>query len=135
MLSGQVIDADATQFTRTLSFPRNVVIQTRTLVSGAQESERIAPREWNFVVLPERPMLPRRLDPRHPFFSIDVLTGDMMLEAGKQLHQDLALRWRLEKKNPEQALSEPVNKSEEHTSELQSLMRNSYAVFCLQKKI
>src|SRR3546814_54710 len=26
-------------------------------------------------------------------------------------------------------------RSEEHTSELQSLMRNSYAVFCLQKKI
>src|SRR3546814_7978106 len=28
---------------------------------------------------------------------------------------------------------EPV-RSEEHTSELQSLMRNSYAVFCLKKK-
>src|SRR3546814_9643789 len=27
-----------------------------------------------------------------------------------------------------------VNKSEEHTSELQSLMRSSYAVFCLKKK-
>src|SRR3546814_8155784 len=26
------------------------------------------------------------------------------------------------------------SRSEEHTSELQSLMRNSYAVFCLQKK-
>src|SRR3546814_5410485 len=26
-------------------------------------------------------------------------------------------------------------RSEEHTSELQSLMRTSYAVFCLQKKI
>src|SRR3546814_8257955 len=26
------------------------------------------------------------------------------------------------------------SKSEEHTSELQSLMRNSYAVFCLKKK-
>src|SRR3546814_8164066 len=26
-------------------------------------------------------------------------------------------------------------RSEEHTSELQSLMRNSYAVFCLQTKI
>src|SRR3546814_7788826 len=25
-------------------------------------------------------------------------------------------------------------RSEEHTSEIQSLMRNSYAVFCLQKK-
>src|SRR3546814_5380774 len=30
------------------------------------------------------------------------------------------------------ALSE--NRSEEHTSELQSLMRSSYAVFCLKKK-
>src|SRR3546814_8940667 len=28
-----------------------------------------------------------------------------------------------------------VVRSEEHTSELQSLMRNSYAVFCLKKKI
>src|SRR3546814_8458386 len=28
----------------------------------------------------------------------------------------------------------PGNRSEEHTSELQSLMRISYAVFCLQKK-
>src|SRR3546814_7059783 len=27
-----------------------------------------------------------------------------------------------------------VNRTEEHTSELQSLMRNSYAVFCLKKK-
>src|SRR3546814_5469994 len=27
-----------------------------------------------------------------------------------------------------------VDSSEEHTSELQSLMRNSYAVFCLKKK-
>src|SRR3546814_3526318 len=28
----------------------------------------------------------------------------------------------------------PARRSEEHTSELQSLMRISYAVFCLQKK-
>src|SRR3546814_8590234 len=27
-----------------------------------------------------------------------------------------------------------IDRSEEHTSELQSLMRNSYAVFCLKKK-
>src|SRR3546814_7861836 len=32
--------------------------------------------------------------------------------------------------SPERA----VRRSEEHTSELQSLMRNSYAVFCLKKK-
>src|SRR3546814_9853908 len=29
---------------------------------------------------------------------------------------------------------EPTDRSEEHTSELQSLMRTSYAVFCLKKK-
>src|SRR3546814_9957456 len=28
----------------------------------------------------------------------------------------------------------PSTRSEEHTSELQSLMRNSYAVFCLKKQ-
>src|SRR3546814_7084163 len=31
-------------------------------------------------------------------------------------------------------LVEQVDRSEEHTSELQSLMRISYAVFCLKKK-
>src|SRR3546814_9382434 len=30
--------------------------------------------------------------------------------------------------------SSTVDRSEEHTSELQSLMRNSYAVFCLKQK-
>src|SRR3546814_2628259 len=32
------------------------------------------------------------------------------------------------------ALGLSLNRSEEHTSELQSLMRISYAVFCLKKK-
>src|SRR3546814_1628711 len=32
------------------------------------------------------------------------------------------------------AATQPVDRSEEHTSELQSLMRISYAVFCLKKK-
>src|SRR3546814_10909216 len=31
-------------------------------------------------------------------------------------------------------LNADTNRSEEHTSELQSLMRNSYAVFCLKNK-
>src|SRR3546814_4802628 len=36
-----------------------------------------------------------------------------------------------------QRAREPIDarRSEEHTSELQSLMRHSYAVFCLKKKI
>src|SRR3546814_5552038 len=35
----------------------------------------------------------------------------------------------------QQAILNRVGRSEEHTSELQSLMRISYAVFCLKKKI
>src|SRR3546814_2640138 len=35
---------------------------------------------------------------------------------------------------PGDGLGLPVRRSEEHTSELQSLMRISYAVFCLKKK-
>src|SRR3546814_7062947 len=35
---------------------------------------------------------------------------------------------------PATGASRSVTRSEEHTSELQSLMRISYAVFCLQKK-
>src|SRR3546814_9393567 len=38
--------------------------------------------------------------------------------------------WRDRKK----LVSSILNRSEEHTSELQSLMRISYAVFCLKKK-
>src|SRR3546814_10020076 len=32
------------------------------------------------------------------------------------------------------SVTHPIPRSEEHTSELQSLMRISYAVFCLKKK-
>src|SRR3546814_3963964 len=34
---------------------------------------------------------------------------------------------------PKQIFEHPADRSEEHTSELQSLMRISYAVFCLHK--
>src|SRR3546814_7526317 len=43
-------------------------------------------------------------------------------------------RARLEDIAPELRLAFIDPRSEEHTSELQSLMRNSYAVFCLQHK-
>src|SRR3546814_8590776 len=35
---------------------------------------------------------------------------------------------------PQNISADPGDRSEEHTSELQSLMRISYAVFCLKKK-
>src|SRR3546814_3863353 len=60
-------------------------------------------------------------------------TGDAIIEPRAQRHDQIGLVHRhigLERAvHPENA--EP--RSEEHTSELQSLMRMSYAVFCLKK--
>src|SRR3546814_18835586 len=39
------------------------------------------------------------------------------------------------RRSPRRVADGPRRRSEEHTSELQSLMRISYAVFCLKKKI
>src|SRR3546814_7435465 len=44
----------------------------------------------------------------------------------------LRLRHQFDRDMDDDAISQP--RSEEHTSELQSLMRISYAVFCLKKK-
>src|SRR3546814_8204773 len=53
------------------------------------------------------------------------------LGMGLDLRQTTSLRIQ----NPSSCKAEPTRKrSEEHTSELQSLMRISYAVFCLKKK-
>src|SRR3546814_5711881 len=67
-------------------------------------------------------------------------TGDAIIEPRAQRHDQIGLVHRhigLERAvHPEHA--EPLfrggGRSEEHTSELQSLMRTSYAVFCLKKK-
>src|SRR3546814_5312537 len=46
-----------------------------------------------------------------------------------------AIRDAIDAVTPKDCTSFFTARSEEHTSELQSLMRNSYAVFCLKKKI
>src|SRR3546814_8031909 len=45
-----------------------------------------------------------------------------------------AFAWAVMSQTLAYAASLVPERSEEHTSELQSLMRNSYAVFCLKKK-
>src|SRR3546814_10138369 len=49
-------------------------------------------------------------------------------------HHRLSSRRRQPRSQERRQLSQPHGRSEEHTSELQSLMRISYAVFCLKKK-
>src|SRR3546814_3369972 len=46
----------------------------------------------------------------------------------------LKLFWRAWKRGGDDALRQAVERSEEHTSELQSLMRIAYADFCLKQK-
>src|SRR3546814_6245941 len=56
-----------------------------------------------------------------------LVEGDFTFASGAA-----AARQLLDRANPPTAII--ANRSEEHTSELQSLMRISYAVFCLKKK-
>src|SRR3546814_1033281 len=60
-------------------------------------------------------------------------------QGGHAAREDRCRRWRLSRRgggHAHPALREGgrEDRSEEHTSELQSLMRISYAVFCLKKK-
>src|SRR3546814_3613041 len=63
----------------------------------------------------------------HPIYETAFSARDIILIAG-----GLFLGWKATKEIHHNMDVEP--RSEEHTSELQSLMRISYAVFCLKKK-
>src|SRR3546814_1280480 len=57
--------------------------------------------------------------------AVDLIVGMTVVARRRLIRQPVA---------PRAYIDEMLERSEEHTSELQSLMRNSYAVFCLQKK-
>src|SRR3546814_10838492 len=74
---------------------------------------------------------------QHLFWRLNFLllsgatnSRDMYYEA-KTLARELDPRWQ---QNSKELMTLYAKRSEEHTSELQSLMRISYAVFCLTKK-
>src|SRR3546814_9998074 len=64
---------------------------------------------------------------------VEYLAEGFKKEEGIDLTKDKLALQRL-KEAAEKAKIELSSRSEEHTSELQSLMRISYAVFCLKKK-
>src|SRR3546814_10412276 len=72
---------------------------------------------------------------RHTRENLDRLT-DLRDEVGKQLQHLARQAKQAEQYTAIQAERKirDAARSEEHTSELQSLMRTSYAVFCLKKK-
>src|SRR3546814_9194645 len=81
---------------------------------------RIASPSISTVQAPQSPvpqpyLVPVRFDASRSAHKRGV-SGSMRYSTGRSLTENFVMR------------------SEEHTSELQSLMRNSYAVFCLKKK-
>src|SRR3546814_3990945 len=62
-----------------------------------------------------------------------ILLGEGAAAAAKARLLDRAGAWIIRDEMADAAIA--IVRSEEHTSELQSLMRISYAVFCLKKKI
>src|SRR3546814_1254100 len=95
---------------------------------------------------PRHRVLPRRMANEQPQPLSDQcrtrLTLDLDLVAGADQYASLATLAQVRERTaqPDAGVSldrlQPADpmRSEEHTSELQSLMRISYAVFCLQKK-
>src|SRR3546814_5339414 len=69
------------------------------------------------------------------YASVSVLTGALFLGAQHfGLNLNLSMIGAMVVGLAFRMLALHYNRSEEHTSELQSLMRISYAVFCLKKK-
>ena len=71
---------------------------------GTQEAQSVL-AHWSLVRLPENPMVPRRFDERVGFFSVRQV--DFGAEQRAATRQFIS-RYRLEKKDPNAALSEPV---------------------------
>src|SRR3546814_5340248 len=92
-----------------------------------------ATRSLNFrqsgeEILPQRAIaaLYEATKGRNPIITTEV--GQHQMWAAQHFHFDDPNKWLTS------GGLGTMGRSEEHTSELQSLMRNSYAVFCLKKK-
>src|SRR3546814_4670346 len=109
--------------------------------SDLEEAGAVPQREWHQDEAGQRGQL--ELDNRHEHLHREDEEGDdhdrpgeqqhgdrqEIVEEGLEPHQlrDLLEQW------PRRREARARQRSEEHTSELQSLMRISYAVFCLKK--
>lgn len=113
-------DANRSFIERALSFPTNVDVEATLTYppppAGAPTGGGFgqAPitgtstivMHWSMVKLPERPMMPRLADKRIGFFSIDHI--DYGRPEQRAETREYIVRWRLEKKDPNAAVSEPV---------------------------
>ncbi len=87
------------------SFPQNVLVRVTATRAGGADSETVLINH-NIVMLPEKPMMPRLFDSRVGWFS----TRYQELGSVENKVKDITIidRWRLAKKDPTAALSEPI---------------------------
>src|SRR3546814_3745545 len=71
---------------------------------------------------------------KQPASHTDLLPAEIPLSAGMRVNHWKDPTWLTQRSTPIRPSRPEAARSEEHTSELQSLMRISYAVFCLKKK-
>src|SRR3546814_10516387 len=97
-----------------------------------------------FLLMVRRPPRSTRTDTLFPYTTLfragmaavrsASFSGEMVVMTENSMGRSIRQTWRALRH--ERLMSRPArrDRSEEHTSELQSLMRISYAVFCLKKK-
>src|SRR3546814_6652918 len=100
-------------------------------IDGFQSPEYFGPRDRHGEALPIQ-----RLDLRQRVHTVGARFDENAARPCERPEMALQLAHRLEGfvTGPVLGATRHAARSEEHTSELQSLMRISYAVFCLKKK-
>src|SRR3546814_1675928 len=100
--------------------------------------------DWSSDVCSSDLLFDRRVEPGAPFLDMTIevrFDGERQrpllakrVEGGRRDEVAIEIAELAASRDPYVSRSQPLPRSEEHTSELQSLMRISYAVFCLTKK-
>src|SRR3546814_3966593 len=93
----------------------------------------------DFFLMIRRPPRSTRTDTLFPYTTLFRSVGAAVeqvvaLVAVEQVVPGIARQRIAAVEQHRHAVTQHIDRSEEHTSELQSLMRISYAVFCLKKK-
>src|SRR3546814_15612047 len=87
-----------------------------------------------FFLMIRRPPRSTRTDTLFPYTTLFRSRTHTLLHRRRHRHSEKTMRSQLHKCKRTSPPARMSWRSEEHTSELQSLMRISYAVFCLKKK-
>jgi hypothetical protein len=125
-LNASAIDASRSYIERVSPYPENIEAEASHTYTrnptppGAQNNTPVNPfngagmrpgsatvvLHYSMVKLPGKPMMPRIFDDRVGYFSVEQM--DYSRDEQRAPHREYIARWRLEKKDPSAAVSEPV---------------------------